>query len=262
MIRSAVRALSILLIATVAGGCGKGNKGKHEPLKVAAAASLVSAFEEIGSAFHNKTGREVVVSAGSSGKLAAQISEGAPFDVFASASEKYVDEVISAKAAAADTKTIYAYGRVAVWTLDDVEPVATIADVAGERFKKIALAQPNHAPYGLAAKQALEAAGVWSQVESRVVYGTNVGQALQFADTGNADVSFTALSLVIRGDKGRYLLIDDAGHAPLSQAVVMVESTNKPEAAKQFIAFLQSDEGRAILRKYGLLQKGESLPGP
>ncbi len=257
-----MKALSLLLIAAVAGGCGKGNKGSDGPLKVAAAASLVSAFEEIAPAFQAKTGREVIVSAGSSGKLAAQIAEGAPFDVFASASEKYVDEVISAKAAVADTKTTYAYGRVVLWTLDDVGPVTAIADIAAERFVKIALAQPDHAPYGLAAKQALEAAGLWSQVESRVVYGTNVGQALQFAETGNADASFTALSLVIRSDKGSYMLVDDAGHAPLSQVVVMVESTNKPEAAKQLIAFLQSDEGRAILRKYGLLQKGDSLPTP
>lgn len=257
-----MRALSVLLIATVASGCGKGNQDENAPLKVAAAASLASAFEEIGPAFHNKTGRAVIVSAGSSGKLAAQISEGAPFDVFASASEKYVDEVISAEAAVADTKTIYAYGRVVAWTGDDVEPVTSIAEVAAGRFEKIALAQPDHAPYGLAAKQSLKAAGLWSQVESRVVYGTNVGQALQFAETGNADVSFTALSLVIRGTTGKYLLVDDAGHAPLSQVVVMVERTNKPEAAKQFIAYLQSDEGRAILRKYGLLQKGESVEGP
>jgi len=258
-----MKQLSILFIAALAVSCGKRDSGgSSAPLKVAAAASLVSAFEEIGPAFRKKTGREVIVSAGSSGGLAAQIAEGAPFDVFASAGERDVDEVIAENAAVADTKTIYAFGRVVIWTPASAEPVTAIADVASERFKKIAMAQPDHAPYGLAAVQALQAAGLWAQVESRVVYGSNVGQALQFGETGNADVAFTALSLVIRGGKGNYLLVDDASHAPLAQVAVVVQSTNKAEAAKQFIRFLQSDEGRAILRKYGLLQKGESLPSP
>jgi len=257
------RALCLLLCGALAsGGCGrKSGANGSGPLKVAAAASLARAFEDVARAFTEKTGRAVTLSTGSSGKLSAQLAEGAPYDVFASASEKYVDEVIAEGAAIADTRTIYAYGRVVAWTRADVAPMANLADLAQPRFTKIALANPDHAPYGHAAREALQSAGLWQQIEPRIVYGTNVGQALQFGETGNADVSLTALSLVM-GGAGKYTLVDDSGHEPLGQVVVVVKGTDKEKDARAFVEFLASPAGHAILERYGLLQKGQSLPAP
>ena len=239
-------------------GCGKSahDGDGPRPLKVAAAASLSHAFKEVGEAFTAKTGRAVVLSPGASGKLAKQIIEGAPFDVLASADESWVDEVINENAAVAQSKTIYAYGRLVIWTAE--QKIASIAALAEPRFKKIALAKPEHAPYGRAARQALEAAKLWHQVKPRVVYGANVRQAQQYAQTGNTEVAFTALSLVINEPKGTYLVIDDDQHSPLSQVVIATERGDQA-AATQFIEFLNSPEGHAILRRYGLMQKGEPV---
>ena len=133
------------------------------------------------------------------------------------------------------------------------------------RFVKIAIANPGHAPYGLAAKQALTRAGVWEAVAPKLVYGENVQQTLQFAQSGNADVAIVALSLATVSG-GTYTPIDPAMHDRLDQALVVcrgsVQST--PEihaAARSFTAFVNTDEGRAIMRRYGFLLPGESLAG-
>lgn len=243
--------VGLALIAAVACGQRSGDK----QLKVAAAASLVGAFEEAGKAFTEKTGWKIILSPAASGKLAQQIIEGAPFDLFASAEAGWVDKVIAADAAFADTRTPYAYGRVVAWSPD--RAITSLADLADPAFAKIGMANPEHAPYGTAAREALQKAGIWEQVKDRMVYGSNVRQAYQFAETGNAEVTLTALSLVI--GKDGYLVIDDDQHLALEQVLVIPERTGHREGAQAFIDFLQSDEGRAILRRYGLLQKGEAL---
>lgn len=250
-----MRAVALgLSLAICVAACGN-SRGGDAPLKIAAAASLAGAFADLGAAFEEKTGRGVIISPAASGKLAQQIIEGAPYDVFASADASWVDKAIAADAAFADSRSIYAYGRVVAWT-EGAAP-SSLADLADPRFTKIAMANPDHAPYGAAAREALQKAGVWEQVESRVVYGSNVRQAYQFADTGNTEVALTALSLVIGGNG--YLIIDDEHHHPLEQVVVIPRRTSNRQAAQAFVEFLQSEEGRAILRRYGLLQKGEAL---
>jgi molybdate transport system substrate-binding protein len=252
-VRISLIASLIALGTTVA--CSKPQSGAGQPLRVATAASLQPAMEELGAAYTQRTGRAVVIAPGASGNLVEQIRQGAPYDLFASADESWVDEAISDKVAVADSKTLFAYGRVVAWSAR--EPLTSLAELTEPRFQKIAIAKPEAAPYGRAAKEALVSAGLWQQIESRVVYGANVHQALQFAETENADVVLTALSLVL--DKpGRYLLVDEAAHGPLAQVAVACAGGDQP-AAKDFIAFLDSAEGHAILEKYGLVQRGQNL---
>src|ERR1044071_3039862 len=160
-------------------------------LKVAAASDLTFAFKDLGAAYEKKTGQKVEFSFGSTGLLAKQLAEGAPFDVFAAANVSFIDDVVKAGACDASTKSDYAIGRLAMWAPNDpkVAPPATLNDLTDKRFVKIAIANPEHAPYGKAAVEAMTAAGIYDAVKSKLVYGENVSQTLQFAQSGNAEVA-------------------------------------------------------------------------
>lgn len=228
-------------------------------IKVAAAADLAHAFKEVGAAFTEKTGNKVTFTFGSTGQLAKQISQGAPYDVFAAANVSFIDEVIDAGVCDASTKAQYARGRIVAWSKNGVvEPAKTLADLADPRFVKIAIANPEHAPYGKAARQALEAAGVYDTVKTRLVYGENVLQTLQFAQTGNAEVALVALSLAVVSEGGTTLPIDESLHRPLDQALVVC-GKGATDTAAAFAAFVNSDEGRVIMRRYGFLLPGETV---
>ena len=254
-----------LLAALLVVGCnappkpaaGGASPGVAE-LKVAAAADLAFAFEEVGKAFTAKTGTKVKFSFGSTGLLAKQIREGAPFDLFAAANISFVDEVVEAGRCDGATKSLYARGRVVAWWRSDLAaPPTTLADLADPRFKKIAIANPEHAPYGRAAREALMAAGVWATVEPKLVFGENVQQTLKFATTGNADVAIVALSLAIVTEGGNRLEIPESAHKPLDQALVGC-GPNATTAAT-FSAFVNGPEGRAVMRRFGFLLPGETL---
>ena len=257
-----VRAV-LLALALVAGpGCKKSAPSEGgSAIKVAAAADLAFAFKEVGAAFKAKTGKDVTFTFGSTGQLAKQISEGAPYDVFAAANVSYVDEVVTAKACDPATKAMYARGRIAVWspTSGHAAPATTLADLKDARFVKIAIANPEHAPYGKAAQQALEAAGLWPDVQPRIVFGENVQQTLNFAQTGNAEAAIVALSLATVTKDGSYVLVDEALHAPIDQALVVCKRGVDPATAKEFVAFVGSPEGHAIMKRYGFLLPGEAV---
>ena len=241
-------------------GTGAGRKG--EPLRVAAAADLAVAFGELGAAFELSSGKKVEFSFGSTGLLAKQISEGAPYDVVAAANITYVDEVVRANACDGATKQLYARGRIVVWSPDKSALPAALDGLRDPRFAKVAIANPDHAPYGLAAQQAMTKAGIWADVKPRAVYGENVQQTLMFAQSGNAEVAIVALSLAVNA-KGSYLPIDAALHEPLDQAMVVCKGGSaggKPNEARSFIAFVASEPGHAIMRKYGFLLPGEAMP--
>lgn len=247
---------------TVAVGC---KKPEAPPLKVAAASDLSFAFKEVGEAFEKQTGRKVIFSFGSTGLLAKQIAEGAPFDVFAAANVSYVDDVVKEGACLGDSKSTYATGRIALWSKKGTTAIA-ITDLGKpelSRISKIAIANPDHAPYGRAAKQALVKAGVWESVAAKMVYGENVQQALQFAQSGNADVAIVALSLATVSD-GEYSLVDAALHEPLEQALVVCNGKKELRgqgqvAGRAFTSFVASAEGRVIMKRYGFLLPGESV---
>jgi len=215
----------------------------------------------VGRAFEAGTGRAVTFTLGSSGLLARQIAEGAPFDVFASANVSFVDDVVRAGACFGDTKAMYARGRIVVWTRKEVPPPASLADLANGRFKQVAIANPEHAPYGKAAQQALTTLGLWDTIRPRLVYGENVQQTLQFAQSGNADAAVVALSLALVSDGNRLDVPADL-HQPIDQALVVCKGSGRRDAATGFVTFVGSDEGRAIMRRFGFLLPGEAGQNP
>jgi molybdate transport system substrate-binding protein len=222
-------------------------------ITVAAASDLTFAFAEVGKAFEAKTGNKVTFSFGSTGQLARQLGEGAPFDVFAAANVAFVDEAVAEGACDGASKALYARGKIVIWGKAGGPVTATtqLADLKDKKFVKIAIAQPEHAPYGKAAKQALEGAGLWKAVEAKIVYGENIKQTMQFAQTGNAEAAIVALSLAIVDKEGVYAPIDPAAHGPLDQALVVCSHGKNTGGGKAFTAFVGSDEGKAIMAKFG-----------
>ncbi len=141
----------------------------------------------------------------------------------------------------------------------DVEiEIAQLQDLENPLIQRIAIANPEHAPYGLAAKEALLATGLWESVEPKLVYGENIRQTLQFIQTGDAQAGIVALSIA-NVPEIRWTLIDADLHTPLLQALAVVKSSSQPEAARAFAAFVNSEEGRVIMRRYGFVMPGETL---
>ena len=138
-----------------------------------------------------------------------------------------------------------------MWTAKDTPPPRKLEDLTEERFKKIAIAAPGHAPYGRAAKQALEKAGVWSSVENRIVEGDSVSQAMLFARKGDVQAAIVALSLAIVTSGGESLTIDESLHEPLDQQLVVCGAGEEADRARQFVTFLGTREGREIMSRYG-----------
>ena len=242
-------------------GAGTGGGTGNDPIRVAAAADLAVAFKEIAAKYETKTGRKVDLTFGSTGLLAKQIEDGAPFDVFAGANAAFVEEAIKSGACDGATKAPYATGRLAIYVRSGTPP--TLAELARADIKHIAIANPDHAPYGKAAREALQKAGVWAAVEKRMVYGENVQQAQQFASSGNADVAIIALSLAIPVDgvaaDGSFIEVDASMHNTLTQEMVVCRGHGGPrDHAKDFLAYVASPEGRAVLKRRGLLLPGET----
>lgn len=222
-------------------------------LTVAAASNLIGVFDEIGSAFKKQAGVEVVLSYGSTAQLAQQIENGAPFDVFAAADTKHVDQLIATKQIAADSRTVYARGQLALWIPDgDSSGLRELKDLARPDVKFISIAQPQLAPYGEAALEAIKAAGLWETLQPKIVYASNISMARQYAATGNANAALTAYSLV-RKDAGAVVKVDPSLYKPIDQAAGIVESSGQAAQARQFLAFLAGLEGKKILSAHGYL---------
>jgi molybdate transport system substrate-binding protein len=231
-----------------------------ESIKVAAASDLAVAFKDVGDAWQKQSGNGVVFSFGSTGLLEKQLVEGAPFDVFAAANQSFVDDAVKAGACDGASKALYARGRLVVWSRKDspVAPPKSLAELADARFVKIAIANPAHAPYGKAAVEALQKAGIYERVKARLVFGENIQQTLQFAQSENADVALVALSLAL-ATPGNRLDVDEKLHAPIDQALVVCgKNPARVAAARSFAAFVSSPAGRAIMRKYGFLLASET----
>lgn len=194
---------------------------------------------------------------GSSGVLATQIQNGAAYDLFLSADAKYPMQLVEAKAADASTVFNYAVGRLVIWVPKgsplDVEKLGAKA-LLDPAARKIAIANPKHAPYGKAAVAALKTLGIYDQVAPRLVLGENIAQTAQFVESGAADAGIIALSLAIAPamkDKGSYWTVPLTAYPQLLQAGVVPLSAAHPQQAKALVAFLQSAAGRAILDRYG-----------
>ncbi|MFN7135089.1 MAG: molybdate ABC transporter substrate-binding protein [Myxococcales bacterium] len=252
--------MALALAALLGLGCARGGSLPTAPVRVAAAADLTDAFTALGPGFEAASGQKVTFTFGSTGLLAKQLREGAPFDVFAAANVSFVDEVVKAGACDGATRAPYARGRVAVWTRrDGAAPPRRLEELTDARFKRIAIANPEHAPYGQAARDALRQAGVWDEVAPRLVFGENVRQTLQLAETGNAEAAIVALALVVNDREHPWLLVDEALHPPIDQALVVCTRGANRAGGEAFAAFVASDAGRATMRRFGFLLPGEAL---
>ena len=228
-----------------------------EPLVVSAASDLILAFGELGPLYEQETGTPVVFNFGSTGKLAQQIDQGAPVDLFAAANISFVNDLAARGRVLPDSVQLYARGRLTLWTRADADfTVETLEDLLRPEVRRVAIANPEHAPYGMAAREALQSAGVWEGVQPKLVLGENVRQTLQFAETGDADVAIVALSLSIPSD-GRWTLIPENLHTPIEQALAVVADSPRQAQARQFAAFINGPRGRPIMRKYGFVLPGE-----
>lgn len=229
------------------------SKGSGRSVRIAAASDLARAYEELGAAFHKKTGITPQFQFGSSGLLAKQIEQGAPFFLFAAANKPYTDQVIAAGRCDAKSERLYARGRIVVWCPTGVAAPVKLTDLTDPRFKKIAIANPEHAPYGLAAKQALEKAGIWDAIQPKLVLGDSVQATMQYARTGTVDAAVIALSLAVVSDGGSFLKIDEDQYDPLEQTMVVCGNGQEADAAHQFEEFLSSPDGREVMTRYGFV---------
>ena len=220
-------------------------------IHVAAAADLIPAFEEIGRQFEKTHGTKVVFSFGATGLLTRQIEQGAPMDVFAAANVGFVEQLEQKGLILPETKAIYARGRITLWTPKDSGlKLEKITDLAREDVKRIAIANPEYAPYGMAAREALETAGVWETVKPKLVYGENIRQTYQFAETGNVDVAIVSQSLSSTS-QGHWVLIPEELHKPINQGLAVIKSTKSEKAAREFATFVAGPPGQEILAKFG-----------
>ena len=248
MLRILAAALAAILLAALPAAAAPG---------IAAASDLKFALDEIARGWSRETGRSVRITYGSSGNFRRQIAEGAPFELFLSADESYV-LALAREGRLEDEGTLYAVGRLVLFAppgspVDPARGLGGLAQAArAGQVAKLAIANPVHAPYGRAARQALESAGAWKMLEGRLVLGENVSQAAQFAASGDATAGLFAYSLTFSpaiASRGRFALVPESAHAPLRQRMALVKGAGAD--ARAFYRHLQGPAARGIFARYG-----------
>ncbi len=221
-----------------------------EELIVAAASDLTFAFNEIGKNFESETGNQVIFSFGSTGMLAEQIRHGAPFDIFAAADDRSIMSLKNENLLINDSIRHYAAGKLVIAYNKNTKLITSLEDLQLKEIKNITIANPDHAPYGIAAKEALVKAGLWNKLKQKIIFGENVRQALQFIQTGNVEAGIIAMSIAgVR--EINYVLIDEKLYPPINQTMAILKNTPKQKVARKFIDFICSKKGKTILEKFG-----------
>jgi len=231
-----------------------------QTINIAAAADLKFCLDEIIGDFHNShPAAEIHATYGSSGNFAAQIRQNAPFDLFFSADIDYPRELAKDGFATAEVRP-YAVGRIVLWSTTIDASKLSLADLARPQIEKIAIANPQHAPYGKRAEEALRTSGVWDQVQTKLVFGENIAQTAQFVQSSNAQVGIVALSLALNPQlKGSYTLIPDTLHKPLEQAFVITKHGADNPLAHAFADYLLTPAARRVMLRYGFALPGEAV---
>jgi molybdate transport system substrate-binding protein len=251
---SAIVLSATVLTATSAWGQEKKTSAE---LTVAAAADLSSVLQEVADRYEKKTGVHLKLSFGASGSLTQQIQNGAPFDLFFSADMDYPRQLIAAGAADQSSLYQYAVGKLVLWVpadspLDpDHKGMSALLDPS---VKKIAIGNPQHAPYGRAAVAALKHAGIYDQIADRLVLGENVAQAAQFVESGNAQAGFVALAHAVAPGmqgKGKYWEVPADFYPPLAQGVVVISHSQHKKEAAEFLEYIKTKEASELLHKFG-----------
>ena len=240
-------------------------QAQHPTIRLAAAADLQFAMSDLAAQFEKQTGTTVDVTYGSSGNFFAQIVNGAPFDLFFSADMNYPRKLQAAGLAEPGTLCEYAIGQIVIWTLPDAK-----TDVAQQGWKalldgsvqRVALANPEHAPYGRAAVAALRTAGIYEQLLPKLVYGENVAQAAQFVQSGNAQAGLLPLSLALSPamNGGKWWDVPANTYPAIEQGAVVLKRAKNKAAAQRFLHFVQSEAGRRTLGRRGFALPAESQP--
>lgn len=230
--------------------------GTRAPLLIYAASDLQFALDELATAFAAAGHPRPTITFGSTGTLAQQIENGAPADVFFAADEAFVAGLEAKGLTLAGTRQLYAIGRIVLVERQGLAAVTRLEDLLRADVRKVSIANPEHAPYGRAAREALLRTENWTNVSDKIVLGENVSQAFQFVRTGNADAGIVALSLAI-GAGARYTLVDGSLHDPIAQAAMVVARTRHSESARAFLAYVNGPLGRPVMKKYGFALPGE-----
>jgi molybdate transport system substrate-binding protein len=228
-----------------------------QPLSVAAAANLTHVIGALNAEFMKENpGVEVTTSLGASGSLVAQISDGAPYDIFLSADMGYPEALAKSGHADAGSLTAFALGRIVLWTLKpgiDVPDVASV--VRNPAVHSLAIANTGSAPYGRAARQALEKLGLWAGAQPKVVVGEDISQTAQFVQTGNADAGFVALSTVFspatKGNRGIWIEVPPDLYKPIVQGVIITTHGRDNPASASYVAFLRGPAAGLLLKAAG-----------
>lgn len=235
-----------------------GSARAENSLTIAAAADLRYALDEIATLYRGRwPGARIEVIYGSSGKMTTQILNGAPYDIFFSADIAF-PERLHREGFAATEPRVYAIGRIVIWGKRHDASTMTLHELMQPKIRRVAIAQPTHAPYGQRAQEALMAVGLWEDIQPKLVFGENIAHAAQMAESEAADVGIIALSLALFPALARHghHLIDDALHEPLIQGYVVTRHGKDNALAHDFARYMTEDEARAIMEKYGFVLPG------
>lgn len=227
-----------------------------QEITIAAAADLNYALKEIAGKYEKETGRRIRISFGSSGNLFVAIQNGAPYDLFFSADANYPKKLQDGGLAVPGSFYPYAQGALVLWVRNGskVDLKKGIAALADPGVKKVAMANPRHAPYGRAAVAALRAAGIYDAIAGKLVLGENISQTAQFVQTGNADAGIVALSLALApgmSSAGKYYVVPASLYQPIEQGAVVLAASPHKDAARQFIEFMKSPAAVQVMNRYG-----------
>jgi molybdate transport system substrate-binding protein len=248
------RFLLLLTITTVA--LARSSAAMAQDLAIAAASDLQAVFPAVVAQFEKSSGHHVQVTYGSSGNFVAQIQNGAPFDLFFSADIDYAKRLESTGLAEPGSLYEYAVGKIVLWTRKDsgIDVTRGLAVLREDRVRKIAIANPQHAPYGRAAVAALKHDAVYDAIASKIVLGENISQTAQFVQSGNADVGIIALSLAMAPkakEMGTYAEIPAGSYPPIAQAAVIVKASKNMAPARDFLAFMKRPDTIALMQSFG-----------
>jgi len=244
-----ILALCLFVITSV-------NRAVAEEITIAAASDLNFAFREIATEYEKASGNQVRLTLGSSGNFYAQIQNGAPFDLYFSADIAFPRKLEEAGLTVPGSLYQYAVGRIVLWTGHEsrIDVTKGFEALREPTVKKIAIANPKHAPYGRAAVAAMEYFKVYDQVKDKLILGENISQAAQFIESGACDIGIIALSLAIAPamkSKGTYWEVPAEAHPSLDQGAVILKQSKNQEAARQFLEFIKGPHGQEIMKRYG-----------
>lgn len=220
---------------------------------IAVAANFLAPLGALVAEFESATPHRITITSGSTGQLYAQITNGAPFDILLAADQERPRLLAEAGTGDASSVFTYAVGRLALWSRDpDLVDEDTLAGLAGLDFRWLAIAEPDVAPYGAAAKQTLENLGVWASLGPRIVKGQNIAQTFAMVETGNAELGLVALSQALAYEKpASYAVVPSSLHDPIRQDAILLRRAVENPAAVGFLDFIQTAPAREILDRYG-----------